>query len=59
MDAAFKAWAVQAGIGAGKVLPALRLAVTGMSFGPSTFDVAELIGKAETLKRLRFAAENI
>lgn len=59
MDAAFKAWAAEAGIGAGKVLPAFRLAVTGMAFGPSTFDVAELIGKDETLSRLRYAAENL
>jgi glutamyl-tRNA synthetase len=59
MDAAFKAWVAAQGLGAGKVLPAFRLAVTGMPFGPSTFDVAENIGKAETLSRLRYAAENL
>ena len=59
MDAAFKAWVAAQGLGAGKVLPAFRLAVTGMPFGPSTFDVAESIGKAETLSRLRYAAENL
>lgn len=59
MDAAFKGWAATAGIGAGKVLPAFRLAITGMAFGPSTFDVAELIGKEDTLARLRYAAKNL
>ena len=59
MDAAFKGWAAAAGIGAGKVLPAFRLAITGMAFGPSTFDVAELIGKQDTLARLRYAAQNL
>ncbi len=37
----------------------LRLAITGMSFGPSLFEIVELLGKEEVVKRLRRAVEFI
>jgi glutamyl-tRNA synthetase len=35
----------------GEVLPIWRLALCGSMHGPAVFDVAELLGKKETLKR--------
>jgi len=32
---------------------AIRLTITGLGGGPSLFSIAEIIGKHETLKRLR------
>ncbi|MCL2562030.1 MAG: glutamate--tRNA ligase [Rikenellaceae bacterium] len=43
----------------GQVMNALRLAVVGASKGPDMFDILELIGKAETLRRLDRALEII
>ena len=36
----------------GQILPALRLAITGIGAGPSALDVAAVLGKTETLARL-------
>ena len=37
----------------------LRLAITGMSFGPSLFEIVELLGKEEVVKRLEKAVNFI
>lgn len=37
----------------------LRLAITGMSFGPSLFEIVELLGKEEVVKRLERAVSFI
>ena len=39
-------------IGFGQIGPALRLAVSGKGMGPSLFDICEILGKEETLKRI-------
>lgn len=41
----------------GDVLPLLRLALAGTMKGPAVFDMAALLGKTETLNRLRTAVE--
>ena len=41
------------GIGAGKLIHPLRLALTGRSVSPPVFDVAAVLGKDRTLRRLR------
>ncbi|MEZ4773754.1 MAG: glutamate--tRNA ligase [Bacteroidia bacterium] len=46
-------------VGAGKVMAPLRLALTGTSSGPGVFEIAELLGKAETVKRIKTAVETI
>ncbi|MCA1745262.1 MAG: glutamate--tRNA ligase [Bacteroidales bacterium] len=43
------------GIGFGNVMNALRLALTGGAFGPDLFTIAGLLGKEETVTRLRTA----
>jgi len=40
-------------VGKGKVLAPLRLVLTGVSGGPGVFDIAALIGKEETLNRIK------
>ena len=51
----FKSLVAEKKIGNGKVLAPLRLALTGVSFGPGAFDIAEVIGKKESLKRIEKA----
>ncbi len=45
------------GYGFGKVLSALRLAITGTSKGPSLFDIIEIIGRGEVINRIKKAIE--
>ena len=46
-------------LGMGNLLPAFRLALTGIGMGPSLFNIAEIIGKQETINRLENAIQNI
>ncbi len=46
-------------LGFGSVANALRLALVGDSKGPDLFKIVELIGKEETLKRIKTAAEKL
>ena len=46
-------------VGKGKVLAPLRLALTGVPGGPGVFDIAEVIGKHETLDRIGRACQVI
>ena len=46
-------------IGMGQLLPVFRLALTGIGMGPSLFNIAEIIGKEETIQRLENALKNI
>ena len=39
-------------VGFGKVMPALRLSITGKGMGPSMFLIMELLGKEEVLNRI-------
>ncbi len=59
LEPRFNAAAQTAGTAAGKVMAALRLAITGMAFGPGVYDSMELIGKSESLLRLRAAVSKL
>jgi glutamyl-tRNA synthetase len=52
LEASFKALAAQKNIKPGDVLLPLRIMLVGGKFGPGVFDIAELIGRDETLKRI-------
>ena len=52
-------WIEKNGYHMGNVMNAFRLAVVGECRGPHMFDITELIGKEETLRRLRVALERI
>ena len=51
----FEAYLEESKIGMGKLLPQFRLSLTGLAMGPSLFEIASLIGKKETLKRIEIA----
>lgn len=50
-----KDWMTQNEIGMGKVMQPFRLSLVGALKGPHLFDIVELIGKEETVKRLQKA----
>ena len=49
---AFEDYVNSNGLNFGAVAPSLRLVLTGMGFGPSLFDIMEIIGKEGTIDRL-------
>jgi glutamyl-tRNA synthetase len=46
-------------VSAGKIIHPVRLAVTGITSGPSLFEILEVLGKETVLRRLRKAVEVI
>tara|TARA_Y100000385_G_scaffold74060_1_gene74795 strand:- start:15386 stop:16909 length:1524 start_codon:yes stop_codon:yes gene_type:complete len=55
----FKSFLEENELGMGKLLPAFRVSLTGLGMGPSLFDIASLLGKEETIKRMETALEKI
>jgi glutamyl-tRNA synthetase len=55
-EAAFKATAEAQGIGAGQVMQLFRVCLSGVGGGPMLFEMVELLGKDEVVKRLETAA---
>ncbi len=54
-----KDWMSQNEIGMGKVMQPFRLSLVGALKGPHLFDIVELIGKEETIKRLEKAITSL
>jgi glutamyl-tRNA synthetase len=52
-EAALRGLAEARGVGAGKYIHPLRLALTGLGASPPIFDVAVVLGRERTLRRLR------
>ena len=52
-------WIAEKGYHLGNVMNAFRLTVVGECKGPHMFDITELLGKEETLKRIRRGLDNI
>lgn len=52
LEGLFKAYLNDNGIGFGQAGPVLRIAITGTMTGPSAFDMMEVLGKTETLRRM-------
>ena len=59
METIIKDWMTKNEIGIGKVMQPFRLSLVGALKGPHLFDIAEMIGKEETIKRLESAIKNI
>jgi len=53
LDAAVRAYAEEAGLKLGKIAQPLRAALTGRSTSPGIFDVLEVLGREESLERIR------
>lgn len=54
-EAAVHEWIQEKGYGMGEIMNAFRLALVGEGKGPQMFDISAIIGKDETLARLRKA----
>ncbi|MES2545341.1 MAG: glutamate--tRNA ligase [Bacteroidota bacterium] len=54
-----KDWMTKNGIGMGKVMQPFRLSLVGALKGPHLFDIVEIIGKDETIKRLEKAIASL
>ena len=52
-------WITEKGYHMGNVMNAFRLAVVGECKGPHMFDITELLGKEETLKRIEKAIQTL
>ena len=52
-------WIMDNGLSMGRLMNSLRLAVIGISQGPSIFAICGFIGKEETLRRIDYAVANI
>jgi glutamyl-tRNA synthetase len=53
VELAFKEYLSDNEIGMGAVLPNFRVLVTGKGMGPSMFQISAILGKEETLSRLK------
>ena len=59
IESVVKSWLESSEIGFGKVMSAFRLALVGVGKEPHVFDIIEIIGKEESLVRLRKFVETI
>jgi len=59
LKATVKPWIEAKGVGFGKVMQPLRLALVGAMRGPDVFHIASAIGKQECLKRIKFAVDKL
>ena len=55
----FKSYLEEKQLRMGELLPVFRVSLTGLGMGPSLFDIAALLGKEETIKRMETALEKI
>jgi glutamyl-tRNA synthetase len=59
IEAIVKDWMTKNEIGMGKVMQPFRLSLVGALKGPHLFDIVEMIGKDETIKRLEKAIASL
>lgn len=59
IESDLRGWIAEKEYGAGDVLWPTRTALSGQKHSPSPFEIASVLGKEETLRRLRFAADNL
>ena len=54
-----KTWMTENEIGMGKIMQPLRLSLVGSLKGPHLFDIMSMIGKEETIARIRKAVDSL
>jgi glutamyl-tRNA synthetase len=59
LEASFKKYVEDNELGFGIAMIALRLSITGVGGGPSLFEIIGIIGKRESLRRMRKGVEDI
>jgi glutamyl-tRNA synthetase len=57
LEAIFKDMAGAAGVKPGELMFALRIMLIGEKHGPGVFDIAAIIGKEETIRRIKHGLE--
>ena len=55
IETTVKDWMTENEIGMGKIMQPFRLSLVGALKGPHLFDIVEIIGKEETIKRIQKA----
>lgn len=55
IESTVKQWIAETGLSFGKVMPPLRLLIVGDMKGPHLFDIMALIGKADSIERIKQA----
>ena len=59
IESTVKEWLTKNELGFGKVMPPFRIALVGAMSGPHLFDIAEIIGKEETIQRINNAIKTL
>jgi glutamyl-tRNA synthetase len=59
IESKVKDWITSSGYGFGKIMQPLRLSLVGAMKGPHLFDIAEFLGKEETVHRLNQAIDRL
>jgi len=59
IEVCFKELATQAGIKPGELQLPFRIMLVGGKFGPTVFDIAYLLGKEETIERVKFVVSKL
>ncbi len=59
LETAIKEWITRQGLPMGQIMNTFRLALVGASAGASLFEIAELIGRPETLERISHAHQRL
>ncbi len=59
LENSFKEWATAAGLKPGEVMMPFRIMLVGGKFGPHVFDIAVMLGREETVKRMELFLNRI
>jgi glutamyl-tRNA synthetase len=59
LEAVVRDFAVDEGLGLGKIAQPLRVAMTGRTVSPSVFDMMEILGREESLARIEECAKSM
>ncbi|NLD23592.1 MAG: glutamate--tRNA ligase, partial [Bacteroidales bacterium] len=59
LESVVKEWIQTNELHMGNIMNAFRLAIVGESKGPHMFNITELIGKEETIKRMELALDRL
>src|SRR5690606_23144412 len=58
-EAALKQTAEELNVGAGKLIHPVRLAISGIGGGPGLYDILFILGKEESIHRIKIALEKL
>ncbi|MCF6213323.1 MAG: glutamate--tRNA ligase [Flavobacteriaceae bacterium] len=59
LESSIKEWITKKELGFGRVMQPFRLSLVGALKGPHLFDIATLLGREETVKRIQYAIDTV